>query len=272
MVRLPQKGLASLTARKWRSCLWTALVLAGSSLGWGCSSSTDTQLALRGNVQVSFSTQAPPGLTPSPVLAVAAVSDTIAQGSDTLILTKAQLVLRKIELKRVDVGTCAGQPTDCDEIELGPALIDLPLVAGARAVFSDTVPVGTYQRIDFEVHKVSKDAPEDAAIRLAHPEFVERSIRVEGTFNRRAFVYESDLDVEQELKLSPPLEVGSRTGVVNLTIRVTLATWFRSQAGGLLDPITGNKGGPNESVIKNNIQQSMKAFEDRDGDGDERDG
>ena len=58
----------------------------------------------------------------------------------------------------------------------------------------------------------------------------------------------------------------------NLTIRLTISQWFRDSSGGLLDPATANKDQPNESLVNNNIQNSMKAFEDKDHDGDERDG
>lgn len=251
-----------------RSAFWTTLLTAFGSLGCGSS----TEMAIRGNVQVSFATQAPPGVPPAPAFAVTATNDTITAGSDTIVVTQAQLVLREIELKRVDAGNCAGQPGDCEEVELGPALIDLPLTATVTPVFTDTLPPGTYQRVDFEVHKVTRDAPEDATIRLAHPEFVEKSIRVQGTYNRQAFVYESDLDVEQELRLSPALTVTAGSGSTNLTIRVNLDGWFRSVSGTLLDPASGNKGAVNESLIKDNVKRSMKAFEDRDTDGDERDG
>jgi hypothetical protein len=39
----------------------------------------------------------------------------------------------------------------------------------------------------------------------------------------------------------------------------------------LVDPNTANKGGQNESVVKENIKTSFKAFEDEDRDGDDSD-
>ena len=36
---------------------------------------------------------------------------------------------------------------------------------------------------------------------------------------------------------------------------------------GLVDPATANKGGANEGIVKENIKQSVEAFEDDDSDG-----
>jgi hypothetical protein len=97
---------------------------------------------------------------------------------------------------------------------------------------------------------------------------VDKSIRVTGTYNGAAFVFESDLDVEQTLQFAAPLVVTDTTTTANVTILVSLAAWFRAQNGSLLDPATGNTGGQNESLIKENIKQSMEAFEDHDRDGE----
>jgi hypothetical protein len=240
------------------------LALAGSVVLSACSDPTN--LELKGGVAVSFATRSPapsaPALTPA-----VALDDTIIGGTDTLIVTRAQVVLREIELKRLETADCdvEPEPAGCEEVEVGPVLVDLPLVPGAEQQFSVEIPTGTYTRIDFEVHKVGND-PEDLAFLAQHPEFAEKSIRVEGTFNSQAFLFESDLDVEQEIDLQPPMLLAENTNT-NVTIFVEIDTWFRDQDGTLVDPATANKGGPNESDVKNNIQNSLKAFEDPDGDG-----
>jgi hypothetical protein len=52
---------------------------------------------------------------------------------------------------------------------------------------------------------------------------------------------------------------------------VDLSTWFRDGAGALVDPASANQGGENESIVKENVKTSLKAFEDDDRDGDESD-
>jgi hypothetical protein len=53
-----------------------------------------------------------------------------------------------------------------------------------------------------------------------------------------------------------------------------LTTWFRTQAGALIDPSTANAGGPNAVLVAENIKRSFHAFrdDDRDGDDDDRRG
>ncbi len=140
---------------------------------------------------------------------------------------------------------------------------------GAVQQVAIDIPPGSYKEVEFEIHKISKDDPAEAAFRTAHPEFVEKSIRVQGTFNGQAFTYETDLDVEQEEDFATPLVITESTTSANLTIRVGLANWFKALDGSLVNPETGNKGGQNESLVKENIKQSIEAFEDHDHDGDE---
>jgi len=225
-------------------------------------------LAFRGGVAVSFATHAP-AAAPAPLATGTAgliLDDTMVTGTDTLILTRVQLVLRQIELKRSDVAVCAAPDDDgCEEIELGPSLVDLPLTPGPEQAFAVELPVGTYDRIDFEVHKVGSDSA-DLAFLQQHPGFQDVSIRVEGTFNGTPFVFLSDVNEEQEFTLTPALVV-SETASRNVTIFVDLDGWFRRGDGTVLDPATANKGGPNESLVSNNIQDSFDAFEDDDRDG-----
>jgi hypothetical protein len=252
-----------------RSRIW--FVAAIAILASACSDTTETYL--RGGVAVSFATRSTPASAPA-ILSHSAIAldDTTIVGSDTLIITRAQLVLSEIELKQVEAADCdeEPEPAGCEEIEVGPALVDLPLDPGAAQRFSVELPAGTYSRIDFEVHKVSDDDPEDQAFLTQHPDFTDLSIRVEGMFNGASFTYESDLEVEQELELVPSLLVSDDVST-NVTIFVDIDTWFRSAGGALLDPETGNQGGTNESQIEENIKQSLKAFEDEDGDGNDSD-
>jgi hypothetical protein len=225
---------------------------------------------LKSNVQVSFATRSP-AVAPAPFADRApgmAFSDTLTDGTNTLIITKAEIVLREIELKQQETASCEvePEPAGCEEVEFGPVVVDLPLDPGAQQEFSVPLPAGTYTAIEFEIHKVTSDDP--ATFRQTYAYLVDQSIRVTGTYNGAAFVYESDLDVEQTLQFAAPLVVTDTTTTANVTILVSLAAWFRAQNGSLLDPATGNTGGQSESLIKENIKQSMEAFEDHDRDGE----
>ena len=236
-----------------------------------CSEST-TPTVFR-NVQVSFATQPAAALMASrsgtAIDAYGAIlDDTLVSGTDTLIITNAEIVLREIELKRIDVTDCDSQLDDdvCEEFETGPVLVSLPLTPGAEAEFELDIPPGTYSEIEFDIHKVEDDSA-DIVFLQQHPEFDKLSIRVMGSYNGDAFLYESDLGVEQELDLLPALVVEEGNGSTNITVFVDIDAWFRDQSRDLIDPDTANKGGPNESRVEDNIKQSMEAFED-----DERSG
>ncbi len=199
-------------------------------------------------------------------------TETYTDGQNSLTLTMVEVVLREVELKPVEIADCDAipEPTECRDFEVGPTLVSVPLGAVTRT-FAIPVDPGSYDELEFEFHKISSDAPADDAFRTAHPDMVDKSIRASGTFNGQAFTYESDLDVEQEFDLAPAMTVDESTLNTNLTLRIGLSQWFRDQAGMLVDPNEGNKGGQHESIIKENIKQSIEAFEDRDGDGDDLD-
>lgn len=224
-------------------------------------------------VQVSFATQADGTTMLASVFGPrAALGDTLAVDEDTLVLSSVEVVLREIELKRLEVADCdvEPEPEGCEEFEAGPVLVSLPLGTGADSAFALDIPPGTYTEIEFDVHKVSGDDEEDAAFRLAYPNFIDLSIRATGSFNGQPFVFESDLDVEQELDLSPALIIEDATTATNITIFVAVDSWFRDDLGGLIDPATANKGFDYEGIVKENIKNTMEAFEDEDEDG--RDG
>jgi hypothetical protein len=239
------------------------LVLAAALSG--CSDSTGPSGA---DVSLTFSTTGgSPSPSPAAKPAALAAGYVLTDGQNTLILTRVEVVLREIELKRLLDQDC--DSGDCEEFETGPMVVDVPLDGSTAQAVAVNLPADVYREIEFEIHKVTSD-DDDAALRASHPHLVQKSIQAEGTWNGNAFTYWTDLDVEQEFDLNPPLVVeGSQA--TNVTVRLDLAVWFRSGAGTLLDPATANKGGANESRVNDNIKQSIEAFEDHDGDGDDLD-
>ncbi|MFQ6047692.1 MAG: hypothetical protein ACE5PT_15260 [Gemmatimonadales bacterium] len=246
-------------------------LLIGAALIAACSDSSGP--GTEPTASLSFSTRTPPPVTASagPQFSIVA-ADTLSDSTNTLVISKVELVLREIELERVEVVDCDvdPEPEGCEEFEIGPILVDLPLNGATEQELAIAIPPGTYDELEFEIHKVSSGDPEDAAFRQAHPDFVDISIRVQGTFNGQAFTYETDLDVEQEFELNPPLVIDSTTVTTNVTVRVGLDGWFRDATGTLVDPASANKGGPNESLVKENIKQSFEAFAAEDQAGAER--
>jgi len=214
---------------------------------------------------------------PAPSVTAAGDSTVIALAPDTIIVRSAELVLRKVELKRTDASSCDSIEGngDCEEFETGPTLVTLPL--GTTAITQDVMisaPAGTFDELEFEIHKPS--GGDDAAFIAANPDFANVSIRVTGTFihgtgsgagTRSDFVFTSDVDQSQEQILNPPVTVADGQ-TINVTLRVDIATWFLNDGKtALVDPASANNGGANESVVANNIQNSFGAFEDDNRDG-----
>lgn len=242
-----------------------ALALATALLWMACSDASGP--GTQPGVSLSFSTgssAAAPGFYAS------IMADTMTDGQNELIIDRAEVVLREIELERVETGECDSSTAsdDCEEFEVGPVLIDLPLNGGTETYVTVEAPPGSYDELEFEIHKVSNDDPEDADFRAQHPDMVGKSIRVTGTFNGQPFTYETDLDVEQEHDLNPPLVI-DESGTVNVTVLIDVSAWFVDGSGNLIDPTSANKGGQNEGLVKENIKQSVEAFEDDDHDGDD---
>jgi hypothetical protein len=251
-----------------RNRVFTALGVA--AVAAACT--TGTGPANGPTASLSFTTR--PGGAPM-LSSVAALDDTIISGNDVLIITKAQIVLREIELKLANDDACdstgvTGDDDGCEEFETGAMLVDLPLNGQVSTEITVAIPPGTYGELDFEVHKPEDDSAADSAFLAQHPTFKGVSIRVEGTFNGTPFVYESDLDVEQENELATPIVVTDSTTAVNVTMAVDLGSWFLDGSD-LVDPASANHGGQNESVVKENIKRSFRSFEDEDRDGDDSD-
>src|ERR1051325_421099 len=222
---------------------------------------------------VSFALTARQAAGPAASAAFSAGDSTvIVLGNDSIIIRSAQLVLRKVELKRSDVASCdavAGNG-DCEEFETGATLVTLPLGSATIAQqVSLAAPAGTVNAREFEIHKPSSS--EDASFIAANPDFAAISIRVTGTYSqagtRSDFTFTSDVDQSEEASLVPPVTVQNGQGLT-VTLRADLSGWYLNAAKtALVDPASANKGGANESVVANNIQNSFKAFEDDNHDG-----
>ena len=231
-----------------------------------CSDTTDP---LAGRGQLMSVSVASVG---APVAIMAGDTLVVAAGSDTLRITSDEIVLREIELNRVTTGVDCDSTADedaCEEFELGPRLVSVPLDGGVEALISVPIDSGTYDEVEFEIHKPGGDSL-DTAFKAQHPDFANISIRVRGTFNGTPFTYTTPIDQEQEFEFATPLVVDVSGANTNLTIRMDVRTWFRvGGTGALIDPASANVGQPNEGAVRENIKNSIEAFEDDDRDGDQ---
>lgn len=244
-----------------------------------CDGNTDTlsgpATAAPGSVSLSVSVPQATGFSAGMTSGSALFDIVQNDGAAELVITRAAMVLREIELERRFDDDCddhvSGSDDDCEEFSTGPMILELPVDGSVDRVLSiDGVPADVYDEVEFEIHKPEDDTAEDITFIQANPDFDRVSIRVEGTWNGEAFVYLTDLNEEQEYDLVPPLQVDGTTPV-NVTLSIDLSTWFVTPNGSLVDPRSANDGGPNESLVEDNIERSIDVFEDHDQDGDDDD-
>jgi hypothetical protein len=222
----------------------------------------------QGSLNFNLATRVAPIAAAGASLAVVGTPETFTDGTNTLVIDRVQVVLREIELHRTGMTSdCVdGIDDDCEELEIGPLLVDLPLgTPGASRTFSVEIAAGSYDKMEFEIHKPSSS--DDAAFIQANPGFQDVSIRVTGTYNGTEFTYLGDYNDELQFNLVPDLTVGG-AAATELTLFADLNAWFRDQGGILLDPATASTGSPNESLVEENIKNSLESFEDDDLDGD----
>ncbi|MEE9132284.1 MAG: hypothetical protein V3U13_01870 [Gemmatimonadota bacterium] len=203
---------------------------------------------------------------PAPSLFAAGLMLTDGLGN-TLEITSAEMVIRELEFERVETNGCDSELDDdgCEKFEVGPFILPLPLDGSVSTEIVASVEPGSYDEIEFDIHKPEDDDLADFAFIDANPNFADVSIRVTGTYNGQSFLFTSDLNAEQEIELTSPLEVGADP--VGVTLTIDLDIWFRTLSGTLLDPRTANKGEPNENLVKDTIKASIDGFRDDDHDG-----
>jgi len=221
-------------------------------------------------VSLTFASNAPAGAAPAPGRAEGPVLAPITDGTNTLDITSVKVVLKGIELKSAEVGDCnvEPEPPGCESFRSGPVLVDLPVDGTTNQDVAINIPAGTYDQVKFEIHEVTGS---DGVFQAANPTMSGKSIAVAGTYNGNPFTFETNLTQEQVFDLVPNLVVADGDAATNVTIRFDITTWFRDSGGDLFNPATGSTGQPNESIAEENIKNSIKAFEDRDKDGDETD-
>ena len=189
-------------------------------------------------------------------------SATADPSGGSISLSAAQVTVSEVELAPVGT-TCAAEQADaaatgnttrgdgsneehddCQELELGPLTIDLPLVATTQLVLDALVPAGTYSGVQAKLGGVTVSGTFTPAVGTA-----------------QAFAFTSNAEAEIEMEFATPITVGP--GTSNFTVSVDVASWFKDASGAFLDP----NDPANAETINANIRQSFRAFADEDRDG-----
>jgi hypothetical protein len=271
----------------------SAFVLA--ACGDGTSPQTDGQVGLGFQVSRSTTTStvrdarvgSPDGrefVGDAPVTTTTPTGLRITRGTDAIVITKAQLVVRDVKLRRAVAGCDDDDDSrstsissdgrsddddddDCPVIRIGPFLVDMPVTGVDGGRVAVPVPEGTYSSVRLRLHKVTSNDPLDAAFRQANPDFRDISVRLEGTYNEAPFIFVSDVNASLDVPLTAPLVVGA--GGDDVTVTIDLSLWFLRPQGGLYAPSLANTPGNVRSAVQHNIRSAFRAFRDRNRDGRE---
>lgn len=214
--------------------------------------------------------------------AAAAVSGLVAEpviigdsAGAVVDLQTAQVVLKEVELKREDHDACEEEDDACEKFEVGFQLVDLPLAGGVVTPFATPIDPGVYDELELKVRRPGDDAGA-ADFLAANPDWpAGASLRLVGTFDAgdgtgpQAFDVFVDVSAEIERDLEPPLVVDSATapGSVNVTVAIDVDRWLRAADGSLIDPRALAADEALRERVRDNVEASFEAFEDRDRDG-----
>ena len=194
----------------------------------------------------------------------------------TIDITRVQLVMKEVELKRVEDRDCEGSDDSCEKFEAGATLVTLPIGGGVVTPFTEAIAPGTYDELELKIAEPEDDNGERAAFYAAHPEWPRRAtVRVTGTFDNGAGAQPFDVflgvNAKVEREISPPLVVDASTDPqsVNLTLAVDVESWFRDRAGSFIDPRSIATSPALLAAVNNNVRASFRALRDDDRNGDD---
>ena len=254
--------------------LGALLPLAALGLLAACAGDSTTSPAAAANTSLSVSFAA----TGTATTNAAGNAVLVGLEKDTMVITKVQMVLDNVKLRRAGVAACPdsmktsdtrGRSSDdrgCSRLDLGPMLLDLPLTGASTSPLAVTIPAGSYTAAEFELDDVNTSTRATQAEKdflTAHPEFRDITVRVAGTYKGTAFTFLSRASAEIEFEFSPALVVQKDVND-NVTISLDLGAWFKNVGGAVLAPTIAN-----QTLIDQNIMKSFNAFGDADRDGHE---
>ena len=180
---------------------------------------------------------------------------------DVISITRARFLIRNVKLRSV--------PEDSVEFVSDPYIIDLNLDGQPNTIMVTDVPAKTYDRIDFNVHRLDDDDPRDLAY-FQHPDFQDfvtdnrYSMIIEGTIQNGVnstenFVFKSRDNEKQRQFFNPLLEVDESVSQVTVIFQFDGTNWFVGDDGSFLDP----RDESNENEISDNLRDSIEIIEKR---------
>lgn len=197
----------------------------------------------------------------------------VALGRDTIILQRVRMVLAELAIAPSEAQECEEEEGEdnppCVEFDEHPVVIELPLDRPVASRSTLPAPVTSYNLFQAVLHPATLE--DDSALVRGNPDVTGASVLVQGIVSRAGkrtpFSFNSDFAEKEEITLEPPLTV-AKGDSLHVTLRVDVASWFKSEDGKtLIDPASAGPGGENQHVVRDHIRTSITAFSDQNGDG-----
>lgn len=190
-------------------------------------------------------------------LSVMSSADSLGDAQGTLVLDTVKILVKDIKLN------VANNNQDSTNFKVGPFVLFLNLSSSVNEISSEIIPVGSYNKIKFEVHKLNNNEP------VPDPEFADSngqySVVVKGRYLGNYFVYKSSKSAHQILTLPDTIET-SDARLSNITMVVKPYIWF-IENNLYLDPRIPANSNDIDNNIKDNVNNNFKAFKDNDKNG-----
>lgn len=218
-----------------------------------------------------------PSPTPQLVFALEVPDDdatSVGQGTltiedsqgNSLTLDTVQVAVREIEWKPASASGCMDtDPStgntgndECIELTVSPLIMSAPVgVQGGEAARIDARQ-DSFDRVEFEIHKLDPTSQEDVSVLNTHPEFENLSVRVTGIWNGDSFLFEQDLTRGVPLDLTSPVTIGENEEAV-FTVKPNVLDWFLDGNGDLINPdsATVGSGTALADTVRTNIAEGF---------------
>lgn len=175
--------------------------------------------------------------------------------TEGITVTSARFVIEKVELEN-------RSDSSVDFKFAQPFVQDLLAITNLADIQTFQVPFGTYDKVKIDIDDL--DA-QDGDVYTQNPDLQNLSIRIEGykEDSTQTFVFTSDISINVQLNLNPPIVLDEMSVNSSLVIDFDYTSWFRGGLHRFLDP--SDPG--NRRFIEQNIQRSFHCFRDNNRDG-----
>jgi len=148
-----------------------------------------------------------------------------------------------------------------------PLVIELKNSTIPRALYTSTIPIGTYDRLSFEVDRPTSPAtPTRGDVQTFSGLNGQFSIVIDGLFQGAAFTYRSTSLLYSDVFFGDELVIDGLTpGPINITLQIDLDRWFTSTNGSVLNPADDSRA--NRTAIERTIEDSFRLFRDTNSNG-----